>query len=542
MAATVAGTPFGATSHLGDYMGSIAHVASALLPFAHDQEIRDFLFRKAVEVDKAAFGPALSREVAMSYYRRDLYHVLAISANTGTDPQVLEKFAKDPRVSVRTALVRNPALPYSAVVSIASWGLDRRDDNVSNVALPRLSPDDFAALTAEAASNHKGMFRSLRLDESSCHIIAGKLSGDPAACRTAVQLSNRNLTYEVARLVHLTGIPGLTLQEIVQLDPKSAPSVVAALAKHHPMLTVDLASAMLELPVTSPVVYPVEPFALVETGSVEMLAAGRTEHLVLALLNGADDALIRANIATMSMASLSAVVSAMRSTRTLSSQTEAALATRFVELGGEDSQRVHNQGHYHRITLSVSDVLAVLSHPLPQVTLLKLIRAGSDASTRSWLSRAAGEDFPNRLRPGMLSTLTSEPESAFAKYVQSSGSKGYGTNSWKQLPGSEIRSHASAVASACTPEMAAEVIALFDEFIGENLAQSCMAKVVYPVMRETLGTGIEAWETALMLAAEWNGTFTDLLSAVCSLVGIQEPAQAADAVAGVQFSEQLRLV
>jgi hypothetical protein len=521
----------------------IGHIASALLPFSDDQQIRDLLFRKAAHADSCAFGPAPSRDVAMSFYKGDLGHVLAIASNPSSDLEVLAKFVKDTRVSVRSALIRNRSLPYEGVVTIARWALGRRDDAICDVALPRLSAQDFVALAVEAASTHKLMFRSLNLGPETCSSLAEKLAADAESCRAAIRLGNRRLTFELARMIHTVGISGLSLREVVELDPDSSHVTISTLAKQYPMLTVDLATAMLELAESRTVAYPDEPFTLVEEGSVELLVSGRPEHVVLALINGVDEQLIRSRVAEMTMTSLAALVEVARSGRVLSPETEAALVARFIEFGGEENQRSLGHSYYSRITLGVPEVLDALRHPLPQNVLLQLLRLGSDAATRSWLHRSADPQFPNALRPGMLKKLVQKPGSAFARFVQGSTPGSYG-QVWKKLPGSAIESYLSSVSGACTPELTAEVVDLFDQQLGSNLGDRHTARITYPVMRQMLGTDLEAWETALMLAAEWNGTFTDLVNAVSSLVGISQPLEppTPEPDAADSPSEQLQLI
>lgn len=70
---------------------------------------------------------AVPAAVANRLYKGPLDTVAVIAKHPGTDSKVLARYAKDPRVAVRHALLSNPSLPYEQAMMLLRWAHERGD-------------------------------------------------------------------------------------------------------------------------------------------------------------------------------------------------------------------------------------------------------------------------------------------------------------------------------------------------------------------------------------------------------------------------------
>lgn len=486
-------------------MSTMNAIASAFWPVIDDQDVADVTFGHVGRFVHCERNAAASPAVAGRYYKGSLGHVNEIVANPHTDGDVLRRFAKDTRVSVRHELLTNPSTPSDVVADLLVWAIGRRD-RLPEQALARLSLAEIAAVLQRAGTVERA--DTMRCCDADFAVLAERCTAEPEHAVALARAGVQGLSVALARAAHAGVLGDVSLTAIVDADPESIEAILVALLGDRSSLTVELATlwkTWRDDPDTRTYRhfgFSHETYASVEAGAANVLTAGDISQLVTAMVNGADDDLLTARAAEASVEELTAMVDALKY-RTVSARCEAAIATRLTWLSRATSLR-----------LSANRVLEVCKSPLPEEVLLNLLRTGSPNITIWWLRNA---DLPCGPRKGMLTALYANPGRAFgADHDADSSERG------------QIRLSAI-TAGVERPELVDELIELHDGWIGENLHMGTVAAVVYPTLRKTFaGAQLRAaWETFLTLAADWSDSFTQLLTTVTELNGIDTVAETA---------------
>ena len=122
---------------------SLQYVADAFWTSVQDPEIADVLFGHARWLNRNETNTGPSDPVAANHYKGDLSRVVAIVRSRNIDPEILRKFAKDTRVSVRQELLENPNTPRDVLVELMVCGSSNAttatSSRASNVSRKRLT-------------------------------------------------------------------------------------------------------------------------------------------------------------------------------------------------------------------------------------------------------------------------------------------------------------------------------------------------------------------------------------------------------------------
>jgi len=483
-------------------MSTMNAVASAFWPHIEDQEIADLAFSHVNHFGRRVPQASPSAAVTGRYYKGSLTHVNSIAANPHVDAAVLRRFAKDTRVSVRQALLTNPSTPLDVIADLLVWAIGRHD-RLPEQALARLSLAAIATTLSRAAETERAEL--LRRCDADFEAIAERCTTEPDQALALARAGVQGLTVALARVAHQRRLGSVSLTSLTETDPESCEAVLSALFNVRESLTVELASlwkAWRDNPDNRTYRhfgFSTEAYASVEAGAANVLVAGDLAQLTVALINGADDDLLTERAVEASLDELTAMVDAIKY-RPVSARCEAAIATRLTWLRQASSPR-----------LSVQRALESFRHPLPVEVLLNLLRTGSPETTVKWLHDI---EHPCSPRKGMLAALYANPGRAL-------GSQPGDDTTSEHSP---LRSTAIS-AAAERLELADEVIEHYDRWIGEHLHVAAIAAVVYPTLKQTLSgpQSRAAWETFLALAADWSDSFTQLVTTVVELNGIDMP-------------------
>jgi len=481
---------------------SLEQVAAAFWPTVKDSEIADVLFAHARHFRRNRAGIGPSAPVAKRYYKGDLAHVGAIVADEHADPEVLRKFAKDTRVAVRQRLLENPATPRDVLCDLSVWKLERGDHDRAET-VDRLTLEELLEVLGRLRDKH-GDTRVAYLDLNGS-AVAQRCLTRPDLVGRLVESRNIGITVALAARTHRGDITSMSLTEMLQAHPEAAKNAIAAILTERTLLTQEFASLWRQWQVDPDnrryhrhLGMSDTPFTIVEEGAADILVDGDIAQLHTAIVNGASEERLIERFTTLTREEIKEGVIAALTKRTVSPTAEATLAGRLTEIRATDPGD----------RLRVSDLLKVLTHPLPDGVLLDLLRTGGPGCTAWWLE---SNRHPCAPRPGMLRALRARPGRSFGETAQEVDL---------------LRGYAIA-AAATNPELLADIVEAYDHHLGENLANATVARAVYPLIERTFAGPDRraAWETFLTLAGDWSGTLTGLLDAVVGLLGLDPTAE-----------------
>jgi len=505
-------------------------VASALLGSVETPAARNFLFRQASAASAAASGPAISTDVAMSYYKGSLAHVLAIAANPNTDPHVLSTFSKDGRVSVRNTLLKNPALPHPDRVKLIHWAVLRRaDDDLTS--LGRLTANELVNLLDRADAEDTDVRVRHR---PTIRAVAETLAADASAA-SRIQLQRMPYVLQELAQCIVDGRADRKLRLTKLLAETRALEVRDALqvaVQAQTALTADLATAWREqLPPGRSALNVPGPAGLVEPEAIDILADGKFDHQLAAMINGLDEATIRHKLTSLPddcsaewpevtvFDTIAAVLHAFAH-RQFSPATEQLTLRRFVELGG--SAVTHKlPGNTIMARDAVLHLLNCSASALPDELLVRALRNGSMQVTNTWLQWDGHRNGP---RASVLDALGAD--AGWATTIPYPGQQHEGSPpaaDWPALSDWLLR------ASRSDPSLVTPVSHLLGNTLVRELPTTGWAAVIGPQITQRLGDDADAWEVFLTLCEDWTGGLHELLDAVPALLGREPVAAAAPA-------------
>lgn len=496
---------------------SLQHVADAFWTNVQDPEIADVLFGHARWLQRNEHGTGPSNQVAAKHYKGDLSRVVAIVRSRGIDPEILRKFAKDTRVSVRQELLENPDTPRDVLVELTVWKFERNDHDMVACS-ERLTLAELLDVFGRLAAKH-GERRVEHLELPAWGLVP-LIAAEPTMAVRLAKAGPLTLVAIIAKAAHDGSIPGVSLSEILDARPEVSEKALWHILNERGNLTKELATRWRkwrddpETRLYRHFGFDTALFRQVEDGAADILVGGDVAQLHTAVLHGASNSVLAEGFAAIDVEQLRHVVEVL-DRRELSAEAERALVDRALAVGALGKFPLHQ-------------LLEGLRHRLDDSRLTGLLRLGGLHTMNRWLTT---ENSVNGPRPGILTELGRNP-----KWRAANHDSAVDMTSGDLILGLVIGGQRN-------PGIAEEVIAMHDAYIGEHLYDRNVAAMVYPLLEKAFA-GTEkraAWETFLTLASDWSDTFTGLVETVHGLLGIapQEPTTSEDAPS---VNEQLTLI
>ena len=499
---------------------SLQQVADSFWTKVQDPEIADVFFGHARWLQRNEHHTGPTDPVAAKHYKGELAHAAAIARSRSVDPEILRKFAKDTRVTVRQNLLENPNTPRDVLVDLMVWKLERNDiDRVECVE--RLTVTELLTVLERFADKYSWR-RTEDLDLPAWGIVP-KLAAELTLAVRLARIAPISLTAIIAKAAHGGALPGVSLSEILDARPEATEKALHLLLTAREHLSSELAQRWRQWrdhPDTRlyrHFGFDTKLFDTVEEGAADILVGGDVAQVHTAVLNGATSSVLADAFPALDLETLRHVVDVLGRC-SLCPRAEAALVDRVLDIGQLGKFPIHA-------------VLEDLRHPLEDAKIVALLRAGGFQTLSRWLTVTNPVNGP---RAGILTMLTREPK-------------------WR------ARTHEGVVdltsedmilplvqGAHAHPAIAREVVALHDAYIGSHLGHSSVAGAVYPILVEAFDGSEKraAWETFLTLASDWSDTFTGLVEAVHGLLGItpKDPADTHDVLDTTGVHEQLTLI
>lgn len=474
---------------------SLQHVADAFWTNVRDPEIADVLFGHARWLQRNKHGVGPTDEAAAKHYKGDLSRAVAVARSRTVDPEILRKFAKDPRVSVRQELLENPNTPRDVIVGLTVWKFERRDNDLVDCA-ERLTLAELLDVFDRFSAEH-GERDLETLDLPAADLIP-RLTAEPAMAVRLARTAPLSFVALVAEAAHDGFVPGVSLSEILDARPAVTERSLQIILTDRKHLTQELATRWRawrddpETRVYRHFGFDTRLFERVEDGAADILADGDVAQLHTAVLHGASDHVLAQAFATSDVEKLRHVVEVL-DRRALSREAETALVDRILVVGGLGKFPLH-------------DLLEGLRHRLDDTRLVGLLRLGGVLTLNRWLTASYSVNGP---RPGIIPVLAANPRWRAANH-----------DGAVDLTAAELVT-GLVIGGNADPAIAAEIVTLHDDHIGRNLNDTGIAAMVYPLLEQAFA-GPEkraSWETFLTLASDWSDTFTGLVDTVHGLLG-----------------------
>lgn len=494
-------------------------VAAALLRAGGDVGTSALLFERADLNYQTSLPHAVESKQARRLYKGNLYKVLVVANDARTAPEILAHFAKDTRVSVREALIVNPSLPHAALVALAPWALERQTMALSMKLVERLSAAEFIDAIATVSERDRAQSYESRYPYSSWFPAEEGSKLIHASGSRELILRSASLGYPVlnahigALLVDTADHVSLT-EFMLAVPERQRAAVVAGISLFTSLLTVELAEHLRdsidEMPGHSRL--KDQPFALAEAGSLELIALSTDPRLVrLALISGVNGNGLTEAIRSATAATLLELTDKGNGVAPgmFNPVQELALLTRFTEVG---SGR-------HRSTLD--QILSSLKERAPWPVLSTALRRGSRETTCLWV---LGGYEANTPLPGQVIEIVDEPGAAFNQYPDHS------THEDKSAVDRNYRIGVIDQQLVANLAIADDSIILLDDRIVDRLWSDDVARLVKPRLDALLRDNNDAWDTFLGLVNGWDDSFSQLMSSVCTLHGIDPSAQTVESL------------
>lgn len=461
-------------------MASPAHIAQTLLTATTDPHLAEMLFEKSEHVSNRV-GSLLSERAAMRAYKGPIAKVISIASDPGTSPKVLAKFIKDTRVSVRLALLSNPSTPYEAISSIISWLMERSERNEAEVLFTRLEAAEIVlALEAVPPS-----YRERASNESfwgwiPARLVAEKLTAsDSATLLKVAAMGYPTVSAELALNAHLGKINSQLTDILEATNERHRAFSISYVCSKANLLTVELAKLALQQPSARP---GKPAFIMVEQGALEILVLHPNHDLFAAALRlGVSNLQIGTVIPGLDQSRMEEMLdpeNGMVPGR-LNAEQEVALVERYLtKREGRDSAQIDS--------LAVK-ILALLGNPLPRKLALRFITNVGYSVIPFWLSEKSIE----RPRSGEVLQVFKSMESTKRD------------NIWL------FRVDLANGAGKAWEEDAAQ---LLDDRIA-SLADPVFADFTVARITARIGNHLQAWDTLIGLAQDWDQGLTSLLDA-----------------------------
>lgn len=502
-------------------------VASALLPFVHEQAVVDSLFGKAQlsQYPTTVLQRSVSKSVADRYYKKDLGKVLAIVQDPGSDPETLSKFAKDQRVSVREALLHNPSTPYETLKTLAQWALERKDFTAVSHAIQRFTSGDLVEFLAKNRS--RSVLLDMRWVGVSYYASQGisfdrmleVLRPHPEDLLAVVALRLNGYGSCFALAAHHGQAGRVTITDVFDALDNVAEREAAAMhvARHSGVLTVDVAQ---NLPMSFNL--DSEEITFVEPDALSLVARLSPASFRTALELGLPEADALEIVADSKDAMVHALLDVMGGKREFSATFETRFVRRLIANAKDSTERL--------VPPSAFGVLQKLKHRLEDALMEEFIRHAPYASLAGWLYAS---DSANRPLTGQFQRVMDNPGMAFhdARYDRFRNMVEFEEHSRSEI----IEQLSRALAyHQVSDDLVADLASVFDEVLLTKLTYSYTAKIVAQTVETAFGDDVELWSTFLVLATDWSGSLKDLIMATASLSGRELVAQDAQCTSEAQ--------
>ena len=496
---------------------SLQYVADAFWTSVQDPEIADVLFGHARWLNRNETNTGPSDPVAAKHYKGDLSRVVAIVRSRNIDPEILRKFAKDTRVSVRQELLENPNTPRDVLVELMVWKFERNDGDLV-ACVERLTLVELLDAFDRFAAKH-GERRVEILETPACELVP-QIAAEPLMAARLAQAGPLSLVAIIAKAAHDGSIPGVSLSDILDARPAVTEKALHHILTERKHLTMELATRWRkwrddpETRLYRHFGFDTELFDKVEDGAAYILVGGDVAQMHTAVLHGASNHVLAEAFNVIDVEALRHVVEVL-DRRELSLEAEQALVDRVLAVGALGKFPLHQ-------------LLEGLRHRLDDHRLVNVLRLGGMRTLHRWLG---SENHVNGPRPGILATLAAKPQWRALNHDTAVDMTSVDTI------------HGFVLCGQHDPRIAVEVIALHDAYIGQHLTDRSIAAMVYPLLEKAFAGSEKraSWETFLTLAADWSDTFTGVVETVHGLLGTtpQEMSRNEDALS---VNEQLVLL
>lgn len=499
-------------------------LAGALLGHITDQKVVDLLMPRAEISGPIKFSASPSDSTASKYIKGKLNHANSIAQDPGTSPDVLTRYAKDTRVSVRRALMQNPSTPYETLLTLAEWAHDKLDEGMTTVIL-RLAPDDIIkTLTRKTLGGYD--LSSSKRDypfQQVAKIIAKHNSADNILALHKMRISEFSNPLAV-HLYHASK-PAVTLTELVKSDTETSTALIEAVALSAQECTFELA-ALMAGSVDASAHFRLSSFLMLNDRSAEMLLTAPNPTVRrYATSSGARGEALTPTLQTANARMLQAICNDVGPHFT--KKQEQLIITRLIALQNETDD------YYTKEAFAAA--MRVATHRVPSSLLLEAFRSIGGGAVADWLNGQLGVNTP---RKGEITSLAESPVNAFTS-TQPPHYRRYSpvpvTNTVTapvDVRNFFLRSLNWAMANAWADEFA-QVIG---ELIIPRIAGSSVTgKWVAKRFHDSFGADEGCWETSITLASSWTGSIDELIETTMT-VNDFEPIQMIEPVKPQQLT------
>lgn len=494
-------------------------IASFLLPHAEKVDVADILMTRSDSATATAgrIKTAPSPKVASKYIKGKLNHVLLLVSHPDTDPDVLAKAAKDTRVSVRQALIKNPSTPYDTMVMLAKWAHERRDDTMAQAIL-RLNAQDTLTVLEEAPSAPAHYYPY--------ETLAKRLTVDTTReeITRAFKIPNARLRSFVSYSLYERKNPPITLTELFAENPevfgdqsRDREALVAFVADSAQHCSIELAALLADDSSVRSALNSSLEFIFMADGAAEVLLRSPSAKIRLAAArSGARGDLLNSTIFEGNPQLLAALAREVNSGFTKAQ--EISMVSRLTGFAGEEYDA--------SLSMSLAEVLSVCTHRMPSKVIMSALRALGGPATERWLS---GQFKANQPRPGEITALLADPQNAF---ISPAYRYGAAIQAVPEVKSVLIRNLDAAMRQTWAKEYA---LAVGEHLIPAIPRSHHTAAWVTKRFHAAFGANENCWETALTLAVNWTGDIEELVSTVLVINDVEEP----ELIEAISTEEQL---
>jgi hypothetical protein len=465
-----------------------AKIADTLLAAATEQHLVEMLFDRCENVGRQV-GSVISESAAMKFYKGPLDKVIAIAADPGTSPRVLQRFAKDTRVSVRQAVLSNPSTPYATMLGLAPFVMERMDRHELQRLVFRLDAADLidAMQSISLRARENTHFDAASSTFPTVEIAAKLVSGDRELLLKAIALGIPALNTTLALEAYNGNIP-LTLTEVMNGTPgRHWNKVISRVATDGRFLTCEFAELVAQL---DPIVSATS-FTMVEEGALEILVRHHNATLfATAVRLGVPATELTGVIAAIDYRRLGQLLDAANGMvpGRLNTDQEIMLTERFVAM-------YSSSGSTAPAALCAS-LLQLLTRPLPRPLLRRFLGVSPIETTSLWLSG----NHPEQPQRGEVLALIRQRD------LERTGV--YREPAWRPL----VHQLVDSVGKAWEDDVAELLDVDLAKFDDVALAKFSTARIA-----ARIGADPSAWDTLLGLAQDWDLGLAALLDATVAL-------------------------
>lgn len=489
-------------------------LCDVLLGHISDKSVADVVFSRSTGGDAVQMTSGLSDEIALKHYKGDIKKA-ATAVRATTSEQVLAKFAKDPRSSVRRAVAANPHLGMDARLYLHGWGHAKDDTEILRGVLPHM-PVREALAALPSMTIRRREYPWAQLAE------AVRNDGTAEAYRLAREANHHELNLRVVGHLYGGSVEGFPLESYLEgFDASARAELLVSTAKSVRTLSAEFVDLV--------VAHGEEVAAQVRSGGLFPRLRAVAPDAVKKVL-GSDLELLWVGLA----------------------QTKVGphVVHRLLEKNSEEVTTLLATQQHRALTLSMAEKAAPtiaagrdgyvigrflrdVQVPLSSDAVLTLLRGGNRDVTESWLSG----NLPHRPRPGEITALLAEPASAFAHTA------GYYRRQVDNPTTADIAQRlVYAIPGMLNERWSVELVdALGEHFFDLARSNGDLAKYLARRLERAFGSDVSLWEVALTLTGSWTSGLSELIDASFLATGripptFEDPAPPAPPVNVTQLS------